>query len=57
MKINIVNDAEGCPAVSVVDDTGAVVNSVELAHSQQVTIKTSGTITVGAVLDVTQEGS
>jgi hypothetical protein len=43
MQIRITNDAEGCPKVEVVNPGGdgtpeQILSSVELAHSQQVTI-------------------
>lgn len=49
MKIDIVNDADGCPAITVSDNDGNVVNSLELQHSQAVQIAVEGAVSTGPV--------
>lgn len=49
MKITITNDSDGCPKIETIDDTGTVVNSLELMHSEQVTIEIGGAVSTGPV--------
>jgi hypothetical protein len=63
MQIKIVNDADGCPAVQVIDsETEEVFQSIELAREQQVVINVPevedlSTIEVGTVEAATPESS
>lgn len=51
MQITIVNDADGCPRVSLVDDSGTVTQAAEVGreHSVTVTVNGEATVTLGEI--------